>query len=87
MDEAWKAAPQVTIPTMVLYAKGDEVVPSGPIEQAAAKMPGRQSEVCFTDGYHMLLRDLKAQRTWDAIEGFVNGEPPATAETCMTGEM
>jgi len=77
MDEAWKAAPQVTLPTMVLYAKGDEVVPSGPIEQAAAKMPGRQSEVCFSDGYHMLLRDLKAQRTWDAIEGFVMGEPAA----------
>jgi len=74
MDEAWKATPAVSLPTMVLYAKADEVVPSGPIEMAAARMPGTTRVISYTDGYHMLLRDLKARRTWDAILAFVLNE-------------
>src|SRR5262249_51995897 len=70
MEAAWRAAPAVTLPTQVLYAKGDEVVPSQPIEEATAAMPGTARVVCYGDGFHMLLRDLEATRTWDAIEAF-----------------
>jgi alpha-beta hydrolase superfamily lysophospholipase len=70
MEAAWQAAPAVRLPAMVLYATGDEVVPSAPIKQAAAAMPGTARVTCFGDGFHMLLRDLKAERTWDAIERF-----------------
>jgi alpha-beta hydrolase superfamily lysophospholipase len=70
MEAAWQAAPAVRLPAMVLYATGDEVVPSAPIKQAAAAMPGTARVTCFGDGFHMLLRDLKAGRTWDAIERF-----------------
>lgn len=70
MDAAWKAAPQVSIPALVLYADGDEIVPSGPIAEAAARMQGPRRIVCYADGYHMLLRDLEARRTWDEISAF-----------------
>lgn len=73
MEAAWVAAPAVGVPTMVLYANGDEVVPSKPIAEAAAAMPGVRHVVCYDDGFHMLLRDLKGQRTWSAIETFVVG--------------
>lgn len=71
MDEAWKATPLVSIPTLVLYADGDEVVPSGPIRQAAARMQAPRRVVCYDDGHHMLLRDLEARRTWDEVASFV----------------
>ena len=67
MDEAWKAAPQVTRPTLVLYADDDEVVPSGPIVDAAHAMPGLKRLIGYKDGYHMLLRDLGAAKVWDEI--------------------
>jgi alpha-beta hydrolase superfamily lysophospholipase len=70
MEAAWQAAPAVRLPTMVLYATSDEVVPSAPIKLAAAAMPGAVRVACFGDGFHMLLRDLHAERTWDAIESF-----------------
>jgi alpha-beta hydrolase superfamily lysophospholipase len=82
MEAAWHAAPAIRLPTMVLYAPGDEVVPSAPIEQAAVAMPGTARVTCFNDGFHMLLRDLQAERTWDAIENFARdpsrrGDPAA----------
>ena len=77
MDEAWKAAPDVEMPTLVLYAKGDEVVPSAPIEEAVSKMKGTRRFVCYSDGFHMLLRDLKAERTWKEVSAFVAGATPS----------
>jgi len=76
MEAAWKAAPNVSLPTAILYAKGDDVVPAGPIEAASRAMPGTTRVTCYADGYHMLLRDTKARRTWDAITAFVHNAPP-----------
>jgi alpha-beta hydrolase superfamily lysophospholipase len=70
MDAAWKEAPQVKVPTLVLCADGDQVVPSGPIRQAAASMQGPSQVICYPDGHHMLLRDLNAERTWREVEAF-----------------
>lgn len=87
MEAAWVAAPAVSVPTMVLYANGDEVVPSKPIAEAAAAMPGVRQVVCYDDGFHMLLRDLKGQRTWSAIETFiVGGVAVANERGCGAGE-
>lgn len=71
MEAAWQASPNVRVPTMVLYAADDEIVPAQPIEDASAQMPGLARVVCYNDGYHLLLRDLKAERTWTAIESFI----------------
>jgi len=84
MDAAWRAAPEVRLATYVLYAKGDEIVPSHPIEQAAATMPGTVRVSCFGDGYHMLLRDLNAERAWQAIEAFVRA--PAKPAAPVPGD-
>ena len=70
MEAAWQSAPAITMPTLVLYAKGDQVVPSKPIKEAAAKMTDARA-VCYDDGYHMLLQDLEGARTWKAVEAYV----------------
>jgi alpha-beta hydrolase superfamily lysophospholipase len=82
MEAAWQSAPTVNTPAMILYATDDEVVPSGPIAEAAAKMSATARVACFGDGFHMLLRDLEAQRTWDAIEAFTRGQPPTETAAC-----
>lgn len=79
MEAAWKVRGNVSLPVLLLYARGDEVVPSGPIEQAALEMPGTERVICYSDGYHMLLRDLQAERSWIEIAGFAKGPHPAAA--------
>lgn len=78
MEAAWQEAPRVAVPTLVLYADGDEVVPSRPIEAAARAAQGPTRLVCYDDGFHMLLRDLKARRTWEEVANFVR-DPRAAA--------
>jgi alpha-beta hydrolase superfamily lysophospholipase len=82
MEAASLSAPAITLPTIVLYATGDEVVPSEPIREATAAMPGASHIVCYNDGFHMLLRDLAAQRTWDEIETFVRAANPPKKTNC-----
>ena len=85
MEAAWGAASEVRLPAFVLYANGDEVVPSDPIARAATTMPGTVRTLCFDDGFHMLLRDLKAVRTWNAIEDFtraMEGAPWSPPASC-----
>jgi alpha-beta hydrolase superfamily lysophospholipase len=82
MEAASVSVPAIALPTMVLYATGDEVVPSEPIRNAAAAMPGAKHVVCYGDGFHMLLRDLAAQRTWDEIESFARGSAQAKPSPC-----
>lgn len=84
MEAAWQDAPNVSLPVLILYAKGDEVVPAEPIEKAAAKMKGARQVICYADGYHMLLRDTKALRTWEAIERFTTA--PIKTPSAMSAE-
>ena len=83
MDAAWKEAPRLAVPTLVLYADGDEVVPSRPIEAAARAAQGPTRLVCYDDGFHMLLRDLKARRTWEEVANFVRDPRVAASASAV----
>ena len=82
MEAAWQSAAKIKTPTLVLYADGDEVVPSQPIKDAAAAIPGTRQIVCYNDGFHMLLRDLKGERTWKAIEAFTADNAATSSAPC-----
>ncbi|HWK47605.1 MAG TPA: lysophospholipase [Stellaceae bacterium] len=63
MDDALDAAPQLSLPTLILYGAHDEVIPKGPIRRMIDELPGlatgQQRVAFYPDGYHMLLRDLE----------------------------
>ena len=66
MDAAFDAAPKITIPTLVLYGDNDQLIPKGATYDMLARLkagPINNSRVALYDtGYHMLLRDLGAER-------------------------
>jgi alpha-beta hydrolase superfamily lysophospholipase len=74
MEEAWQRAPQEKLPTLVVYARDDQVVPSQPIEELVQRMNNVRS-LCYSDGFHMLLRDVKGERAWQEILDYI--ETPA----------
>ena len=84
MEEAWQRAPEDKLPTLVVYAGDDQVVPSEPIEELVARMSDVRS-VCYSDGFHMLLRDVKGQRAWQTILDYVTNpadRAPGAAQAC-----
>ena len=86
MEEAWQRAPDETLPTLVVYAGDDQVVPSGPIEKLVGRMKDVRS-ICYMDGFHMLLRDVKGARAWQDILDYIadpSDRAPGEAKACAS---
>ncbi|MFN3076755.1 MAG: lysophospholipase, partial [Alphaproteobacteria bacterium] len=60
MDEAVAAAKRLGGPTLLLYGARDEVVPENAMAEAIRSLPPAPTVAVYEEGYHMLLRDLKA---------------------------
>jgi len=73
MGVALENAGQLKTPTLVLYGEHDQIVPREPVMQMLKRMPGPpQTQVAFyKNGYHMLLRDLQAEKPWSDIAAWI----------------
>lgn len=64
MDQALSAAPALNRPALLLYGEKDEIVPREPTLQLWSLLPaerrGDQRLALYSNGWHMLLRDLDA---------------------------
>ena len=74
MDRAIDGAGAITVPTLVLYGEKDEVVPEAPIRETAARMPGLVDYRRIDTGWHLLLRDLEAERVRREVAEFLLSE-------------
>jgi len=64
MDEAYGRAGELTAPVLLLYGDKDEIIPPGPIEDVAARLPEGGRMVRYEKGWHMLMRDLQRETVW-----------------------
>ncbi|MDX1252570.1 MAG: alpha/beta hydrolase [Gammaproteobacteria bacterium] len=64
MDDALAAAPRLNGPALILYGVRDEIIPRAPVCRLLSLLPqGRARQwraVVYSNGYHMLTRDLQA---------------------------
>lgn len=62
MDEALAAAPELNGPALILYGVRDEIIPRAPVCRLLSLLPqeGRWRAAVYSNGYHMLTRDLQA---------------------------
>jgi len=68
MDAAEADIARLPLPALLLYGEKDEVIPPEPVWRAIAALPRPdQRAALYPDGWHMLLRDLQAQRVIDDI--------------------
>jgi acylglycerol lipase len=73
MDTAQREAGRIKPPVLVLYGEKDQVIPKEPITLMLRKLPkGAETRIGFYEGgYHMLLRDLHADRIWNDIAAWI----------------
>ncbi len=64
MDDALAAAPQFSSRTLILLGRHDDLIPDDPMQLMLSRMPpaaaGRRRVAVYPEGYHLLLRDLRA---------------------------
>ncbi|MEI6703619.1 MAG: lysophospholipase [Deltaproteobacteria bacterium] len=71
MDEALVRADKMQLPTLVQYGQNDQVIPKEPTLLMLNKMPSTTRKAFYEHGYHMLLRDLKAEKPLADIAAWI----------------
>ena len=92
MDAALEEAAGFKTPALILYGELDEIIPKQPTRMMLARMPeaarGTRRIALYKDGYHMLLRDLKAEVAWRDIVGWIaDPEKPLTSGADTNAEL
>lgn len=72
MDEALMRAEKLTLPTLLLYGKNDQVIPKEPMLRIFNKMPSTTRRAIYEQGYHMLLRDLHREKPLIDIASWIS---------------
>lgn len=74
MDKALELSPNLTIPTLILYGEKDEVIPREPTCRMLGNLSDSHRNYTFrlyTQGYHMLTRDLQSTNVFDDINRWI----------------
>ncbi|MGZ8218129.1 alpha/beta hydrolase [Methylomagnum sp.] len=73
MDAAQAQAGRIKPPVLVLYGEKDEVIPKEPIALMLKKLPKTAGTRIgfYESGYHLLLRDLHADKAWADIAAWI----------------
>jgi len=75
MEAGYQAAPGVEgTPVLLLYGAMDEIVPPEAVRRTAGRLRTPVTAAYYANGYHMLLRDLQAERVWQDIEAWISGK-------------
>jgi alpha-beta hydrolase superfamily lysophospholipase len=78
MEQAFRSGGEITLPVLLLYGERDEIIPRHALCRMIARLPdGPDSPwqvVLYPEGYHMLTRDLQADRVLGDIAAWVTAE-------------
>ena len=80
MDQAFDSAGTLHEDTLLMYGERDEIIPKKPTYAFLKKFLRNDSEraektiAFYPQGYHMLLRDLQAKKTWQDINAWIEAK-------------
>lgn len=74
MDAAFRRSSKLTIPTLLLYGKKDQIIPIESTQKMLKRLPssGNFRIAFYEKGYHFLLRDLQAKTVLKDIKAWIN---------------
>ena len=81
MDAALAATPRVQAPALLLYGEKDELIPNDVFRAMLERLPSPRPEdlkiAIYGEGFHMLLRDLKAAIVLEDVVAWIKDRETA----------
>ena len=84
MGEAYAAPEAIETPVLFLIGEKDEIIPVKKQAKAAARLGPQTDIIRYPDGWHMLFRDLQAERVWRDISDWIGERKSAVVGTNST---
>ncbi len=78
-DMAEAAAGKVDLPALLLLGAKDEIVPEAAVGRVFARLTGPRRVIEYQEGWHLLFRDLQAERVWRDVAEWSLAIPRDTA--------
>jgi alpha-beta hydrolase superfamily lysophospholipase len=78
-DMAEAAAASVGLPALLLLGAKDEIVPDAAARRVFARLTGPRRVIEYQEGWHLLFRDLQAERVWRDVADWSRAVPRDTA--------
>ena len=75
-DGAEAAADRVGLPALLLLGEKDEIVPNRRARQVFDRLDGPKQAITYPDGWHLLFRDLQAERVWADVADWALSAAP-----------
>lgn len=72
MEKAYQAADKVPPKTLVLYGARDQIIPRPALTATVDRLRVGVRTIEYPEGYHMLTRDLQAERVWADVAAFID---------------
>ncbi len=86
MESAHQAASTLSVPMLVLYGAGDDIIPPHAFQTMFETLTGPRRIVRYERGYHMLLRDLQAETVWrDVLAWMTDRDRPLPSGEEVSG--
>lgn len=77
-DRAHAAATRAGLPALMLLGAKDQIVPNTIVRTVFDTLPGPRRTIAYDQGWHLLFRDLQAERVWqDVTDWTLSLSPPA----------
>ena len=76
-DMAEAAAASVGLPALLLLGEKDEIVPNARVRRVFARLTGPHQVIEYGQGWHLLFRDLQAERVWRDVANWALSAAPA----------
>ena len=74
-DRASAAAPNVDVPALMLLGAKDQIVPNGIVRKVFAGLKGPRRITEYPDGWHLVFRDLQAERVLQDVATWAVDRP------------
>jgi alpha-beta hydrolase superfamily lysophospholipase len=75
-DMAEAAAQAVSLPALLLLGEKDEIVPVERVRRVFARLTGPRQVFAYPEGWHLLFRDLQAERVWRDVADWTRSAAP-----------
>ena len=72
MDSALQGSARLAAPALILYGAKDQLISAGPTAEMVSRLAGDIPVALYENGWHMLLRDLRAEIVWKDIAAWIS---------------